>query len=62
AVISDEVGGSEVDGTYLASYTPLDPNSFLANITVQYPYTPPGGTAGTCSLTTETAYIRSSAD
>jgi len=51
--VTDEVGGGTADGTYTASYTPLDLNSFLANIST---------TIGGCSMTVETAYIRSSAD
>lgn len=58
--LSIEGTSEKVTGTYVATYTPLDLNSFEASVTVTYPYTPPGGTAGTCTETTEVAYIRSS--
>ena len=58
--ITDEGTGAKVIiGKYLATYTPLDLNSFDAHLTVAY--TPAGSTAQ-CTETTEVAYIRSSAD
>jgi hypothetical protein len=60
--ITDERTGKKIVGKFVATYKALDLNSFGASVTVTYPFTPAGGKAGTCIETTESAYIRSSAD
>jgi hypothetical protein len=55
--ITDENTGKDVKGTYSAIYTPFDPNSFGGTIHVNYPTA-----TGTCTLTREVVFVRSSAD
>jgi hypothetical protein len=48
-----------VAGSYTATYTPLDPNSFAGNVTVTYT---PDGQSSPCVETHQIVFVRSSAD
>jgi hypothetical protein len=54
---TDENTGKFVTGTYSAIYTPFDPNSFAGTIHLTYPTS-----TGTCTVTREVVFVRSSAD
>jgi hypothetical protein len=55
--VTDENTSKSVKGTYSAIYTPFDPNSFGGTIHLTYPTS-----TGTCTVTREVVFVRSSAD
>jgi hypothetical protein len=55
--VTDENTSKAVNGTYSAIYTPFDPNSFGGTIHVSYLTS-----TGTCTVTREVVFVRSSAD
>jgi len=54
---TDEETGVQTTGTYTATYTPIDPNSFGADYTWTYT-----NSSGTCTAEHNEMFIRSSAD
>ena len=55
--LTEENAPKAVKGTYSANYIPFDPNSFGGTIHLSYP-----ASTGTCTVTHEVVFVRSSAD
>ena len=55
--VTNENTSKAVPGTYSAIYTPFDPNSFGGTVHLSYP-----ASTGTCTVTREVVFVRSSAD